>query len=160
MTRRLPKRSRSRGLAIIEAAIIFPLILFLLLVVAELGRGIFQFNTLHKSVRDGARDAAERAVVDPTLNVNQASLNTLRPRIQNLVACGVPTCVGGQRLLPGLEPAQVTVTGVGPDIVVSVNYTFQPVFSAGIPQFFIGGGGASVIVGPTLSATAAMRALQ
>jgi Flp pilus assembly protein TadG len=46
---------RHRGLAIVEFVIVLPILLLMLFAVAELGRAIFQYNTLTKAVRDSAR---------------------------------------------------------------------------------------------------------
>ena len=47
--------TKSRGVAAVEMAVVLPLILLLLFVTAEIGRGFMQYNTLTKSVRDSAR---------------------------------------------------------------------------------------------------------
>jgi hypothetical protein len=46
---------RHRGLAIVEFVIVLPILLLMLFAVAELGRALFQYNTLTKAVRDSAR---------------------------------------------------------------------------------------------------------
>lgn len=43
------------GLATVEFAIIVPVLLLMLLAVAEVGRALYQYNTLTKAVRDSAR---------------------------------------------------------------------------------------------------------
>jgi hypothetical protein len=52
----MSKRQKGqRGVAIIEFALILPLLLLLTFITTELGRAIWQYNTLTKSVRDAAR---------------------------------------------------------------------------------------------------------
>lgn len=44
-----------RGVAIVEFALILPFLLLLTFITTEFGRAIWEYNTLAKSVRDGAR---------------------------------------------------------------------------------------------------------
>ncbi|HSW15639.1 MAG TPA: TadE family protein [Ramlibacter sp.] len=46
---------RSRGVALVELALILPVMLVMTFIVTEYGRAIYQYNTLTKSVRDAAR---------------------------------------------------------------------------------------------------------
>ncbi len=48
-------RQYQNGLAIVEFAIVLPLLLLMMLATAEFGRALYQYNTLSKAVRDGAR---------------------------------------------------------------------------------------------------------
>lgn len=52
----MSKRQRAqRGVAIVEFALVLPLLLLLTFITTEFGRAIWQYNTLTKSVRDAAR---------------------------------------------------------------------------------------------------------
>lgn len=46
---------RQHGVALVEFALILPMLLLLTLITVEFGRAIWQYNTLTKSVRDAAR---------------------------------------------------------------------------------------------------------
>lgn len=48
-------KTRQKGTAIVEFALILPLLLLLTFVTTEFGRAMFQYNTITKSVRDAAR---------------------------------------------------------------------------------------------------------
>jgi Flp pilus assembly protein TadG len=48
-------RTKQAGVAIVEFALILPFLLLLTFLTTELGRAIWQYNTLTKSVRDAAR---------------------------------------------------------------------------------------------------------
>lgn len=48
-------RSRQRGVAIIEFALILPFLLLLSFITFEFGRALYQYNVLVKSARDSAR---------------------------------------------------------------------------------------------------------
>jgi Flp pilus assembly protein TadG len=47
--------TRQRGAALIELALIIPLLLLLTFTTTELGRAVYQYHVLVKAVRDGAR---------------------------------------------------------------------------------------------------------
>jgi Flp pilus assembly protein TadG len=49
------KPKAQKGVAIVEFALVLPILLLLTLMTTELGRAIYQYNILTKSVRDGAR---------------------------------------------------------------------------------------------------------
>jgi Flp pilus assembly protein TadG len=146
--------SKQRGLAMIEFAISVPVLLFLMLATAEIGRMLFQYNTLAKAVRDGARYAATNAAVGTTRVVNITA--TVRTQTRNLVVTG--NRVGtGAALLPGLTVNSVTVTDVGNGFVrVAATYSYLPMLGATLPTF---GLGAPVNLTMTLPATVVMRAL-
>jgi len=125
---------RQRGLATMEFAIALPLIILVALAVTELGRGLYQYNTLTKAVRDGARHLSNIAV-------GPLGIVDIGPHItatQNIVVYG--DIDGGTAVLPSLAPADVTVNavdiplpggGISPNHVrVSANYTFTPLFPA------------------------------
>lgn len=52
---------RQQGLAMVEFTLVLPLLLLLMFAAAEFGRALFQYNTLLKAVRDGARYMAQNA---------------------------------------------------------------------------------------------------
>lgn len=130
MTQRLPKRMT--GLATVEFAICAPILFLLMFSTAEVGRMLFQYNTLTKAVRDGARYVATHSAVGSTRLVNITS--QVRTETQNLVVRG-NTTASGTTLLPNFAPASVSVTNAGNGFVsVSATYTFQPVFTS-LPTF-------------------------
>lgn len=148
------KPSSQRGLAMIEFAISVPVLLFLMLATAEIGRMLFQYNTLAKAVRDGARYAATNAAVGSTRVVDISA--AVRTETRNLVVTGNRLGTGAA-LLPGLTVNNVTVTDAGNGFVqVAATYTYLPMLGARLPTF---GLGAPVNLSMTLPATVVMRAL-
>jgi len=126
--------NRQRGLAAMEFAIALPLIMLVTLAVTELGRGLYQYNTLTKAVQDGARYLSNVAV-------GPLGIVDIGPHIgdtQNIVVYG--DIDGGTSVLPGLAPGDITVSavdvalpggGISPNHVrVSATYTFTPLFPA------------------------------
>lgn len=150
--RSLPSRSRAEhGLATLEFAICAPLLLLLMLATAEFGRVLFQYNTLTKAVRDGARHTARRAE-DSTGNV------VITPQIitetTNLVRTG-NTAGTGPALLPGTLTVEVDDADEG-FISVSATYQYSPMLGATLPTFGLGDDITLVV---NLPATVVMRAL-
>jgi hypothetical protein len=146
---------RQSGIAMVELVIVLPVLLFMFLATAELGRVLFQYNTLTKSVRYGARHAAQFALLGTTGVVNIT--NQLEDDVDNLV---VHANIGGSgaTLLPGLSAGDVTVIDAGGgDIQVSASYTYQPMIGPVLPDFDLAGGGVPLTF--TLQATVQMRAL-
>lgn len=129
-------RSRQRGSAAVEAAIGLPVVLFLMLAGAELGRVISQYNTLTKSARDACRYVASNASAGTTGLVSITS--QLQTAAANLVVTGNVSGTGSA-LLPGLVAGNVTVSDAGGGFVsVSVTYTYQPMLGAKLPTFGFG----------------------
>jgi len=145
---------QQQGLALVEAAIVLPVMLLLLLAVAEMGRALFHYNTLHKLVRDAARYAAEVAIPDDSgvIDLSAALITTTR----NLAVYGSPGAAA-TALLPGLSVSDITVTT--PDALhvrVDADYTYTPLFIV-IPTFGLGAG--DITVPTSMDASATMRAL-
>lgn len=131
------KRSRflraftERGVATVEFAIVLPLILFLILAVAELGRGFIQYNALTRAARDAVRYVASNALFGQTQTVQLTS--DLRTNAANVLVYGTSNAVG-QPLLPGLSPANVTLTDLGENNVrLTVAYAYQPLIGPLVP---------------------------
>jgi Flp pilus assembly protein TadG len=143
---------RQRGLAMVELAILLPVIMLIMLMTAEFGRVFYQYTTLDKAVRDGARHAAGTAIFGSTGTVQLTG--AVISETQSLVATGSTT--GGTALLPGLTAADVTLTNAGPgNIRVTATYGFQPIFAT-LPGFgATGNRGLSF----TLTASSVMRVL-
>jgi hypothetical protein len=99
--------NRQKGMAIVEFALILPLLLILTFITTEFGRALYEYNTLVKSARDAVR----------YLSMQDSSIKTTDPgRIaiaQNLVVYGVPAPASDARpLAPGLTAANVPATGI------------------------------------------------
>lgn len=149
---RLRRRSQ-RGLAVVEFALTMPLVLFLLIATAEVGRALYQYTALTKAVRDGARFLAERSIgASGVLNLSAADLILAR----NLTVFGNINGTGTP-VLPGLSIGTVTANRVGTTdfVQVTASYTFDSVFSP-IPTFGYG----DPISITTFTATAVQRNLR
>lgn len=153
MSTRPLRRDRRAGVATIEFAICAPLLLLLMLATAEIGRLLYQYNTLAKSVRDGARFAVSEAAVGTTRVVNLTPLVLTQTR--NLVATGNIDGTGSP-LLPGLAAQDVSIANDANGFVsVSAVYTFVPAIAT-LPTF---GWGDPLSLAIPVTATVVMRAL-
>lgn len=89
-------KKRQGGVAMIELAIVLPLLLAICFGITEFGRAIYTYNTLAKSARDASRYLSTQTAG------NTAAWRTAR----NLVAYGNPAG-SGSPLVPGLSKANM-----------------------------------------------------
>jgi len=89
---------RQRGVAMIELAIVLPLLLAICFGITEFGRAIYTYDTLAKSARDAAR----------YLSTQAAGSTTAATTARNLVRYGNPAGTGSL-LVPGLTAGMVTI---------------------------------------------------
>jgi len=147
---------RQGGLAAVELAILLPVFLMLMLGTAELGRACYEFNTLHKAVREGARFLSARALNGAGV-VDMSAADQLTAR--RLVVFGNPGGTGAARLA-GFETDDVVISTTvaatgGTHIVITANYDYTPMFAT-IPRF---GNGADIASVGTMTAACSMVAL-
>ena len=113
-----------------------PFLALMALAVVELGRGMYQYNTLSKAVHDGARYLSDNAVnTIGEININDA----LRLQTQQVVVYGTID-TSGNKVLPDLTIADVDVTQeflplfdggvIDNHVRVTARYTFTPLFPA------------------------------
>jgi len=139
---------RQQGIAMMELVIVVPILLLIFLGVSEMGRALFQYNTLSKAVRDSSRYYSTQVF----------NSNDIAGAI-NLVKYG-QTGVGPQ-LLPGVInvsiPAPV-IDATGTYVTVTGSYSFS--FLPGNPLAGIVGLFGSALPNPfILTATSTMRAI-
>jgi Flp pilus assembly protein TadG len=118
-----------RGVQLAELAIVMPILILLFAVTAEFGRYFYEYTTLAKAARIGARYLAT-ACVKPGEDANA----------QNLVVYGNAAGTGSP-VIAGLTPGKITITrriggvvtpGVPETVTVDVtDFKFQPLFDLG-----------------------------
>ena len=153
-------RSRQRGTVMIEFMIVAPILLLLLMAISEFGHALYQYNTLTKSVRDGARYLSKNAT-DSTDNIEIFATDVTQTI--NLVVYG-NTGGGGSPKVPGLTTSHVTASCMGggltcpgvEHIEVTAQWPYQSIIGASLPRF---GFGADLPLGFTLRTSATMRAM-
>jgi len=153
-SQRFGLKRAQRGIAAIEMAITLPVLLLLLVGMAELGRAFYQYNTLNKSIRAAARYLSIEAIEGESKIMQLSSDKQAATR--NLVVYS-NTAGGGDPIVAGLDAGDVTVTQVdGSHFEVTVSFNYQPIFLR-IPTF--GYSASDVDTGLTLTASVTMRAL-
>ena len=125
MIRRRTTR-RPKGIAMVEYLVAAPMLIMLMYAASEIGRAFMQYNTLTKSIRDGVRFVADKALFGSTGTVQVSA--TVQNQARNLVAYG--NIAGtGPAILPGLTAGNITVTGSNTgNVSISATYAYQPVF--------------------------------
>jgi Flp pilus assembly protein TadG len=119
---------KQRGVAIVEFALVLPLLLLLMFITVDYGRAVWQYNTLVKSVRDSVRYLSAQTVGDA------AAITKAR----NLVVYG-NTAGSGTPLALGLSLSNVptpTWQTAGSNPVINTvtvrisGYTFDPMIAS------------------------------
>jgi Flp pilus assembly protein TadG len=67
-----PRRTRGRGQALVEFALVFPVMMLLLIGFFDLARGVYAYNTVANAAREGARVAAVNQLAPATTNTQCA----------------------------------------------------------------------------------------
>jgi Flp pilus assembly protein TadG len=78
---------RTRGQALVEFALVLPVIVLVLLGVLDLGRAVFSYNTLSQAARQATRAAMVDQDVDRVKGVAIASAVTLGLQASNVQVC-------------------------------------------------------------------------
>ena len=154
MTRFPKTKYRQRGAILAETVVVLPLLIFLIVLTAEVTNAFVDHNTLTKAVRNGARHVASNAILGTT------GVVLLQPQLiteaQNLVVYG-NVAGGGTAVISGLATNDVQVLDLGGDnIAVSAAHNYSGILGAILPSF---GFGTDSSLTHTLSATVTMRAL-
>ncbi len=146
---------RQYGTVTVETAIALPLLMLLFLATAEVGRAYMHYNTLEKSVRDGAMYLSIQAIVGATGVINVSS--TCESNAKNLARFG-NTAGNGDTLLPNFTAGMLNVDV--PDanhVSLIADYPYQPMLFDAIPTF---GYGSDVSMLFTMRASVTMRAIE
>ena len=115
-----------RGLQLVEAAIVIPIFLLMFAATAEFGRYFYEYTTLAKAARAGARSLTAAPVDDG-----------LKATARNIVVYGSPTATGSP-VLEGLSTTHVVITQTGGSPCVPTTVTIQIVGFQHEPIFDLG----------------------
>ena len=111
------RRKLIAGLAVVEMAIVLPILILLTLAAGEFGRAFIQYSRLSHRVQSAARFVAENALQGTT---GVALLtNDIETQAGNLVVYGT-TAPGTTPAVPGLSTTDVVIT-VTPEGLISVS---------------------------------------
>ena len=161
MISRNNSRYRQRGVMSVEFIIVAPVILLLMLGISELGHAMYQYNTLTKAVRDGARYLSANATVGSTGTIIIDATDITET--ENLVVYGNAAGTGSPKV-PSLAVNHITVSCLGggtacpgvDHVVVAAQWPYQSIMGAALSMF---GFGADLGLGFTLDTTVTMRAI-
>ena len=114
-----PFRSE-RAAAMVEFAIVLPILLLMVFGIVDFGRALYTLNNLTAAVREGARLASTRISPDPTTGSSMTAVSTA---VTNYVVAfggnaGAPTV---SETFSGTPPNMQSIT------VQIVNYPFTPI---------------------------------
>lgn len=118
-----------------ELAILVPLLVVMLGAISEFGRYFQKYTTMAKATRSAARYLSSHPFTDAE-----------KDKARNLVVCGkVTACASTERLVPGIEVANVCIESTGSPTIETVTVriprdpadtcgatlAFQPLFNIG-----------------------------
>jgi len=131
--------NEQQGVAMVEFAIVAPLLIILFLGITEFGHALYQHNTINKAVAVGARYLARTYEgLDVSCNPVAGVWATAKIEAENLVVFGNINGTGVSKV-PGLTPGDVTIyppasvgsgSVTGCVVTVVVNAAYDPIFSA------------------------------
>lgn len=149
------RKHGQRGVAAVEAAITLPLLLLLLLAIAEVGTMIMSYNEMTKSLRDAARYLAGQALLGTTGVI--VITPGLADATRNLAVYGNRLGTGDP-VVQGLTTGDIAIEDLdGVHVRVSAAYTYRPLLGSAAFPSLSGSGPISVAV--PLRGSATMRAL-
>lgn len=127
---------RQRGVALIEFTLIVPLILAIVVFTAEMGRALYQYNSIVKAVRNASRYLTTQTPDDATV----------LGRARKLVVYGNVEGTGSP-LVPGVTESNIEIpptsfAGTAPDPVIRTvtitvtGFTFTPMYTSFLGRAF------------------------
>ncbi|QYJ96288.1 pilus assembly protein [Shewanella alkalitolerans] len=136
--------SLQKGVAAVEMTILLPFMLLLVFATGELGRFLFQYNTLTKLVRDAGLYLGAHADTRQTSNLPypliDAECGNCISETKNLLIYG-KTSGGTDPLLKGLSAADINISEIpvgSRRLVISVSYNWQPILGEKLTTFGLG----------------------
>ncbi|AEY01552.1 TadE family protein [Oceanimonas sp. GK1] len=132
---------KQKGLAAVEATLVLPLMLLLMLAIGEFGRALYQYATLTQALRGGAlsMDRMGTYVDNPITRAEKESA------IKNIIVYG-NAAGAGNPVLQGLSKDNVSFSGIYELPAdsgnyysdIGVSYSWQPVFGSEFNTFVAG----------------------
>ena len=147
---------KQSGTATLETAIVISILIILMLITVEFGRGFYYSNEFNKSVRNAARYLSSNAI-DSTGTMVITPVNRLNAK--NLVIYGDILGVGAP-FFPGLtvDDIIIRIDEPGPPYVkIEAEWVYLTLFGSALPALGISSGSADSL---TLDSAIIMRALE
>ncbi|WP_456296749.1 pilus assembly protein [Vibrio sp. AK197] len=119
----MKRLTNQRGIAAVEFLTVLPLMLFILLAVAEFGQAFITFNVLNKQAQNGVRYAT--SAIQGTASYDQIANET---NIKNMVVYGkVTPNSDDESSVKNLTTNDVTVDHSNGYVTISINYNYIPI---------------------------------
>lgn len=148
-------RARQKGVAVVEAAIILPIVMLLALSAGEFGRAFVQYSRLTHRVQSAARFVAGNALQGST-GVAELT-DSVKVQALNMILYQ-ETLPGTTSAVPGLTSTDIEIVVTTAGLVsVSIDYKYQPVVADIL--LFLGNTGDFSMSSISLRPRAVMRAL-
>lgn len=103
-------RHADRGQALVEFALVFPLIIFILLAIFDAGRAVYAYNTVANAARQGARIAA----VNQAVTNNTDCHEDMPVEVASSPDWSIRACAAQAAVSLGLQLSDVTVAYAAP----------------------------------------------
>ncbi|MFP2769948.1 TadE/TadG family type IV pilus assembly protein [Oceanisphaera sp. KMM 10153] len=137
MMKSIRRPSSQQGIAIVEATIVLPLVLLLMLSIGEFGRMIYQYHIMTKAVRAGTHHLGPE-----NWHNDDLERPMMEDKIKKLIIYGNDTS-GTNAILPGFNTSNISISykkiPAGSSyvyILIDANYDWQPVFGDKFNTFF------------------------
>ena len=116
---------RAKGLAAVEMLIVLPVLMLILMSIAEFGNAFVQYTNINKMAQSGIRYAT--AGVTGTSSYDQiADVD----EIKNMVVYGKTTVgEGATALMSGIDTSDVSIVHENGYVTVTINHTYVPVIT-------------------------------
>ena len=142
---------KQSGTATVETAIVMSVLIILMLITAEFGRGFYYSNEFNKSVRNAARYLSSNSI-NSTGTMEITAVNRLNAK--NLLIYG-DIFVAGAPFFPGLTVDDIVITEADPYFSVEAEWVYLTLFGSALPAL-----GISSENSLTLKSASTMRALE
>ncbi len=123
-------RDKQTGLAALEFIICLPVLFILLVLLIDASRAFIQFTKINKALQNGAR----YAVLDTYGTLDFGSIAAV-DKIEKVVIYGNPLASPDDPKIldyPDLVVSVTEPTETSKEVVVSANYTYEPIFSSSL----------------------------
>jgi hypothetical protein len=142
---------KQSGTATVETAIVISILIVLMLITVEFGRGFYYSNEFNKSVRNAARYLSSNAI--NSIGVMEITAVS-RLNAKNLLIYG-DVLVAGAPFFPGLTVDNIVIKELDPYISVEAAWEYVTLFNSALPAL-----GISSENSLTLKSASTMRALE
>ncbi len=131
------RSSRQKGIAIVEATIVLPIMLLLMLSIGEFGRMIYQYHIMTKAVRAGTHHLGPE-----NWHNDDFERPMMEDKIKNLIVYGNDIS-GTNTVLPGFTTSNISISyqeiPAGSTYIymlIDASYDWEPVFGSKFNTFF------------------------